>query len=1341
MNSNSYKFNQNDHKEYSPLFEKGKQYKFSFNGFNNSGTRNGNMNVNININNKDLNIKYSNRKIDHSFSSGRNMFVDIIRSSGNESYKSRNMINKINDDSLNLDIYNIVLQNKLNDNIGNPFISNEYNMKDDIKVNFLSNLSNKRDIILSDSKINNNSEMKKKNLLRNHDHSQINKCNNKNEGMVLVSNNHNPINYTFYNTSINYNYLAKKRKKKSKINNNLSHKAKANSNFKKNRIVKISDLHENIRNFNGFPQNELKIENQKIFSNVSKQIYDDVSILREKSIIDNMFKSNNNFDDYYDYEIGQFKSENEEMNKNNLNALSKRKKNKNQESDPDKKNLNDTLQNQLSLCEISDIPKYFFHNEYQMVNNDKNNNINFNWVREKFEYNDFSSDIDKSFESFKRDLLKSKHKASILKVQKNLGIKKENLPKELKENCFNGIMEFINSKKKTSKKKNLDTNNLKTPEEIKNSININTNTNTNTNTKANIKKDVKSAKQVHNKKYYLKLKFSELLKKYEDELKNQKDYENEDINNNLDKEIKNSNIQRSNVESLLFQIKKFLIKSLDCIIAMRIDIYNSVKNKAVVYYNTIDKSLIKDMKSKEFLNIDDNYIKNKRNCENTQQSDYNLETTSVKENNLAFTENTKGNFLDFSLNEKNCNEVKTINIDGIEERNKKLEEDIIYNKICLIRNYLNVLDFNVELYSKNMSTFYFILMKLSYLAQNSSINFTKSVKLFHFFFRVIDNNFSVDKFISIKFNKYYNYKTNERTLNRFNKQKLEIEKLITFISKGIMTIIKSYHEVNKIEIIDNDFLTNLLIEFKRLTKLMTKVSFSNTALSDNSNENSLNINSFRRINFGKLFEKTEFVDLARIIEKSQENKLNIGKKNNINNININNDCSNFISFNDFNYLNNIVKDDEKLEDKKFTINDSKNNETSIKKNIYSNLISEVLLKNLNFDSKENQSFDNNFQRQLVLGDKTEKLININPFENILKPIKEQDYINSNIEFENCNNCRMDIMKENKSLCNSSQIILDKLKHGKIDVKVKKLIKIDEKQLDSYFSKENIVEVMNNKYVNILNDLSLQEKLKNYNYHLRIDSNNDFDLKKDQEEINFSRKGLDLINTKISNTNKKRIFNIIKEYKIKENNNKSTKKVRKVIQKDKKLSVKNENENFENEKNHNIENSLIIPEFSVDGRKNKNDEKDNKDQCIIEYLDENINKSKDENLNNNNIEIDNEKLEIQNSIDGTIYNCNYCNKKFQSCYALGGHTSRKHPMSSERYTKKLGIRIKRINIRSVIILAKVELFNFLNLDYLDLIGDAAFGKDKIRIIIKENDKIYKKLLQHFKSMMSKNKHTS
>lgn len=54
-----------------------------------------------------------------------------------------------------------------------------------------------------------------------------------------------------------------------------------------------------------------------------------------------------------------------------------------------------------------------------------------------------------------------------------------------------------------------------------------------------------------------------------------------------------------------------------------------------------------------------------------------------------------------------------------------------------------------------------------------------------------------------------------------------------------------------------------------------------------------------------------------------------------------------------------------------------------------------------------------------------------------------------------------------------------------------------------------------------------------------------------------------------------------------------------------------------------------------------------------------------------------------------FQCNYCQEVFPTCQSLGGHISRKHPKTSERYQQKMVRRHERTFDRQILDLAKLE----------------------------------------------------
>ena len=52
-----------------------------------------------------------------------------------------------------------------------------------------------------------------------------------------------------------------------------------------------------------------------------------------------------------------------------------------------------------------------------------------------------------------------------------------------------------------------------------------------------------------------------------------------------------------------------------------------------------------------------------------------------------------------------------------------------------------------------------------------------------------------------------------------------------------------------------------------------------------------------------------------------------------------------------------------------------------------------------------------------------------------------------------------------------------------------------------------------------------------------------------------------------------------------------------------------------------------------------------------------------------------------------FECIYCKEEFQTCQSLGGHISRKHPKTSDKFQKKMERRKERTFDRQLLDLAK------------------------------------------------------
>jgi hypothetical protein len=94
-----------------------------------------------------------------------------------------------------------------------------------------------------------------------------------------------------------------------------------------------------------------------------------------------------------------------------------------------------------------------------------------------------------------------------------------------------------------------------------------------------------------------------------------------------------------------------------------------------------------------------------------------------------------------------------------------------------------------------------------------------------------------------------------------------------------------------------------------------------------------------------------------------------------------------------------------------------------------------------------------------------------------------------------------------------------------------------------------------------------------------------------------------------------------------------------------------------------------------------------------------------------------------------YNCDICNKQFETGQGLGGHMSRMHPNQSQKYKMKMEIRNNRTEFREIIYRAKKQILSKDGFDYekLKKSGD----KKTINKIIKSNIYEYKEILRNLK----------
>ena len=113
------------------------------------------------------------------------------------------------------------------------------------------------------------------------------------------------------------------------------------------------------------------------------------------------------------------------------------------------------------------------------------------------------------------------------------------------------------------------------------------------------------------------------------------------------------------------------------------------------------------------------------------------------------------------------------------------------------------------------------------------------------------------------------------------------------------------------------------------------------------------------------------------------------------------------------------------------------------------------------------------------------------------------------------------------------------------------------------------------------------------------------------------------------------------------------------------------------------------------------------------------------LNESSEESDGEETKENNNIE-----CKLCNKYFVSTCALGGHMSRKHANSSEKYKAKIETRKKREENRDSIKKGRILFLSKFNLDY-NILSKSPEGRRKMRILMKEKSIVYKECLKEVK----------
>lgn len=95
-----------------------------------------------------------------------------------------------------------------------------------------------------------------------------------------------------------------------------------------------------------------------------------------------------------------------------------------------------------------------------------------------------------------------------------------------------------------------------------------------------------------------------------------------------------------------------------------------------------------------------------------------------------------------------------------------------------------------------------------------------------------------------------------------------------------------------------------------------------------------------------------------------------------------------------------------------------------------------------------------------------------------------------------------------------------------------------------------------------------------------------------------------------------------------------------------------------------------------------------------------------------------------------FDCKFCEKAFDTHQGLGGHMSRKHPLMSEKFKRKMNIRENRTLFRKLVYKARKILFSKLNFDY-DQLKLNSKNNNFIKQVRKENNIIYQRILKTLK----------